>query len=545
MTLPWRPAPLLRAAGAAAAIGITCVWAYRHSLSAGFLSDDHIILSHFTQKGGTVWGLWYPLFVRPLTAWTWLADIRVYGIDDARGHHLTNLLLHLAATGLLWVLARQWRDLPKGAPLIAAAMFALLPGHSEAVSWITGRCDVLAALWASAALIAHRVHRRRGDPRAYALSLLFYACMLMTKESAVVFPLILITDDLLERRAGRSSSPGLIPWAPILMAGAYFVLRWVHLGHPIAGYGNALHLNFDPGTIWRSLWSAPLMMFFGAQDLAYLQSWQRPLLALIGAALIALCALTSGAAAGRSILGCLGLALLAQLPTINFRFTVGSPENERLLYWPSMFVCLACAGAISGTLKTVIVRRLAVCALLLYLVSRLDTADRDWLEAQGVATRTLQAVLSQAAGSDVLLLNVPDNHRGRYVLRNGLQQIIGRYGRGRIHVEGVVGALDVSRKELAVKYTVADQRLSLRAVDGSEVFGGPYRTWGDPRTYTDLTQDARHLGLKLTPRARRPLVVLIAERGGVRAMRPDVGADQSPPVVIARKESMIFEEGIA
>src|SRR5207245_1599715 len=81
-------------------------------------------------------GNWHPL--------TWLSlelDTQLFGRKPA-GFHLTNLLLHVANTLLLFfALKRMTRVVWRSA--CVAALFALHPLHVESVAWVAERKDVL------------------------------------------------------------------------------------------------------------------------------------------------------------------------------------------------------------------------------------------------------------------------------------------------------------------------------------------------------------------------------------------------------------------
>ena len=96
---------------------------------------------------GLLWALktfhasnWHPL--------TWLshmADCQLFDLHPV-GHHLTNVLLHVANTLLLFFVLRrltgsQWRSAS------VAALFAWHPLHVESVAWVAERKDVLSALF--------------------------------------------------------------------------------------------------------------------------------------------------------------------------------------------------------------------------------------------------------------------------------------------------------------------------------------------------------------------------------------------------------------
>ena len=82
---------------------------------------------------------WHPL--------TWLShmlDCQLYGLKPA-GHHLTNLLFHMAnALLLFWCCAddgSMWRS------AFVAALFAWHPLHVESVAWVSERKDVLSTFF--------------------------------------------------------------------------------------------------------------------------------------------------------------------------------------------------------------------------------------------------------------------------------------------------------------------------------------------------------------------------------------------------------------
>jgi len=83
---------------------------------------------------------WHPL--------TWLShmlDVQLYGLQPL-GHHLTNVLLHVANVALLFLVLRQMtRNLWPSA--VVAALFAWHPLHVESVAWIAERKDVLSTFF--------------------------------------------------------------------------------------------------------------------------------------------------------------------------------------------------------------------------------------------------------------------------------------------------------------------------------------------------------------------------------------------------------------
>src|ERR1700679_450006 len=123
---------------AAAAISVAAIAAYWPALRGGFVWDDeaHVTRPDLRSLHG-LWRIWsepgatqqyYPV----LHSLFW-AEHRLWG-DAALGYHLANLVLHLAACLLLFLMLRR---LAVPGAAIAAAVFALHPVCVESVAWIS------------------------------------------------------------------------------------------------------------------------------------------------------------------------------------------------------------------------------------------------------------------------------------------------------------------------------------------------------------------------------------------------------------------------
>lgn len=142
---------------------------------------------------------WHPL--------TWLShmlDCQLYGLKPA-GHHLTNVVFHVANSLLVFLLLRAltgalWRS------ALVAALFALHPLHVESVAWVAERKDVLSTFFGLLSLWAYTIYART-QPAAHAqrspfrsrwywLALACLALGLMSKPMLVTLPCVLLLLDL-------------------------------------------------------------------------------------------------------------------------------------------------------------------------------------------------------------------------------------------------------------------------------------------------------------------------------------------------------------
>jgi tetratricopeptide (TPR) repeat protein len=140
----------------------------------------------------------------PLTALSHMLDCQLYGVHPA-GHHLTNVLLQMAAAIALFLVLRnltgaRWRS------AFVAAVFAIHPLRVESVAWVAERKDVLSGLFFMLTIGAY-VHyaRRPWSPVRYGGVLLLHGLGLMCKPMLVTLPLVLLLLDYwpLERAEPR------------------------------------------------------------------------------------------------------------------------------------------------------------------------------------------------------------------------------------------------------------------------------------------------------------------------------------------------------
>ncbi len=177
------------------------------SLTNGFINLDdasYVANNPRVQAGlqwqGFVWALgshqanWHPV--------TWLShmlDCQLFGLKPW-GHHSTNVFLHSANSVLLfWFFYKVAEGF--GRSLFVASLFGLHPLHVESVAWVAERKDVLSTFFWILTLLTYSSWAQRKSKtgskkrRFYVLSLIFFACGLMSKPMLVTTPLLLILLD--------------------------------------------------------------------------------------------------------------------------------------------------------------------------------------------------------------------------------------------------------------------------------------------------------------------------------------------------------------
>ena len=156
-------------------------------------------------------------YYRPLVTASFALDARWSGAHAA-GYHATNVALHVATCGLVWTLLRRI-SLGREDALVGSLLFAVHPVLASTVAWIPGRNDSLLAVFVVGSWLAFLQGRR-------AVHLLLFALALLTKETAIALPAVLIAHALLlEPGLRRPRVLGLHAAGWLLLIGARLVLH--------------------------------------------------------------------------------------------------------------------------------------------------------------------------------------------------------------------------------------------------------------------------------------------------------------------------------
>lgn len=347
-----------------------CLLVYANTLPNDLVFDDaELIRNHPGIRNpldlGAVFGsrYWGPIIrndvlYRPVTSWTLAANFgvnRAIGVsgDSPFGYHLVNLALHAAVTMLLLgFFIRAGLSPPAG--WIGAALFAVLPIHTEAVAAVLGRADLLALLFGLLFLREHLDRRR-----AY-LAAPFLLAALLSKESAAALAAIAVLIDLARRPEKSRRSPAAYP--AYAVAGVAWALWRAH----VIGETKLVILPLDNplvqvGPVERIVTALSVQGRYLALQIAPLKLSsdyslnQVPVVrgAPDAGALLFVLVLAFGIAAGirwRARSPFLPIAvggyILSFLPVSNLWLVIGTIMGERLAYAPSLFLCgLAGQGA--------------------------------------------------------------------------------------------------------------------------------------------------------------------------------------------------------
>jgi tetratricopeptide (TPR) repeat protein len=186
-----------RRVGGALVLILMALAAYQPALLGGYLWDDEFSVegNDLLRSVQGLWRIWaepsaipHEEHYWPLTYTSLWVDTRIWG-PRPFGPHLSNVLLHGANCVLLWGLLAR---LAVPGAWLASAAFALHPVHVESVAWIIERKDLLCAFFYLLAAAAYLRFLEERGRRAFLWSVGFFLCALLSKSTAVSFPLAML-----------------------------------------------------------------------------------------------------------------------------------------------------------------------------------------------------------------------------------------------------------------------------------------------------------------------------------------------------------------
>ncbi|MFQ5701151.1 MAG: tetratricopeptide repeat protein [Acidobacteriota bacterium] len=434
------------------AIGLLSAACYANTLVNTFVFDDLQVIVHNPLVTGPLDVLrifrshyWQHLtaggnLYRPLTILTFALNHLAGGLAPF-GYHVVNMLLHIVCSCLVFLLAGRL-GLGRGASLAAAALFAAHPVHTEAVTGVVGRAELMATAAVLAGWVIH-LGARRATPARTALVASCLAAGLLSKENAVVLPALALAGDLYRRRRGE------IAWRQVVPAHLTFgvmVFAWlafrvwflppvvpgsiadtVFSGAPI-GYRIYTALSVLLRYVWLLIFPLKLSADYSFAQIPAVTSPESGL-TLGGAAVLAVAAV--GGACGllarsktrgrmRLVALCAAIFCITIAPVSNLVVPIGTIMAERLLYLPSLSFCLGIAAlwsTLAAGRRNALVGFVLTSLLVTSYGARALVRNRDWRDQLTLFTATVATSPNSAKAHYNLGVALEENGRPVEALR--------------------------------------------------------------------------------------------------------------------------------
>lgn len=217
---------------------------YANALQNGFVFDDinHIVKNTILREASNIPRILIASY-RPIRDLSHVLDFAIWG-ENAFGFHLTNIIIHAVNTLLVFFLVRHVIGLALPS-VLAALIFAVHPLQTDAVTYISGRRDILFSLFYLSSFLCYLRYRRGGKKRYFGLFLGFWALSLMSKEMAASLPIFIFAWNFCESWPGGGSPY----WRRLLLAARSALARdkWLYLAVALLVPAYAYYMVFIKG----------------------------------------------------------------------------------------------------------------------------------------------------------------------------------------------------------------------------------------------------------------------------------------------------------
>lgn len=412
--------------GAVWLVLMAAVLVYANTFTAGFTLDDVPIIEEnriveslanipriFTTN---YWGetdrFQDKSLYRPLTVSTYALNYAAHGLKPA-GYHVANVLLHALVSGLLFVLIRNLLGNLHVA-FAAGLLFAIHPIHTEAVSGIVGRAEIMALLGIlicclgyERAFAPNRLGGSKEQNTWMAVSLSGFLFGMFSKETGVVAPAFIILMELFfpeRRRLFRWNRKAILLFVLFAAAFALFMImrenavKTVNInvgfvGVPVAErWWTAFRVILE----YIGLLIAPITLSadYWVTDVPISRAPWEPgvAISLVVIALSVVATMKMRMKNPALAMG-IGLFLIALFPVSNIPFAIGVMKAERILYTPSVGFVIALAALFPllwSHTKTKQLGWVILWVVIIALSLRTWNRNYDWKSNTTLAEATLK-----------------------------------------------------------------------------------------------------------------------------------------------------------
>ncbi|MEP6747344.1 MAG: hypothetical protein ABJB86_06445 [Bacteroidota bacterium] len=403
---------------------------YAPVLGNTFLSDDYDSLYRiFIEKR-----IIYREFLRPMIDITFYFNFLISGLSPG-SYYIFNVLTHICNAFLLFRFVRginmcSERDRFEFA-LIPSFLFLIYPFHNESISWLSGRLSSMACFFALLSLL---LARRKNGGMTIFFSILCYLAGLLCYESIIILPILIFIVNWPWYKSQNKIIPYSLYWLCAIFG--YLLTKFFLSGRITGSYGSRVA---DDNILQKILNTGKVLgrLFLPPSDNQYLL-----IVSAIGVLLLLIALHVYLFKSGtfkdttriyyRSVLICLAISLL--IP-VAFGVSTRTSEGDRLLYFPSCFLCILIGSWLIALCKKSFNRWLALIVITFYCTSLLEINNRHWIKAS-VAANTIMNIIKSKKSNNITFINMPDELEGAFVFRNGFRKalVINKIDTGKIRV---------------------------------------------------------------------------------------------------------------
>jgi hypothetical protein len=398
--------------------GLVTFVLYFPVLGNGFITDDYASLYRILVEKRIL----YREMLRPLIDISFYFNYLYSGLHPV-GYYVFNFCIHILTCYMVYKVALRlpfFEDRRQFCfALLAGMAFAVYPFHNEPIVWLSGRLSSMATL---CALWALYLSLTKGAPWNFLLPALLLIIGLFAYESILPLPLIILVlrEDLSRDRAKFGRAVGA--WA--VVGGICVLIRYVLAGTLLPHYyGPVGVINKEGNGILVRLLKAAGRCVLPPSEAS---GRMAVLFGVVAVVIVVFHFLLWKRRPGAFMktYGRLGIAfILSMAAPVVFGISTRTSEGDRLLYFPSCFLCMLACVVVFGLMEKKWMRWSLVALFVAGSVYFIQENNQRWR----VASATVEAILDTLKASPAdrtILINAPDEWEGAFIFRNNFDRAL-------------------------------------------------------------------------------------------------------------------------
>jgi hypothetical protein len=483
--------------------GLVTFALYFPVLGNGFITDDYASLYRILVEKQIL----YREMLRPLIDISFYFNYLYSGLHPV-GYYVFNFCIHILTCYMVYKVALRlpfFEDRRQFCyALLAGMAFAVYPFHNEPIVWLSGRLSSMAALCALWALYLSLTKR---EPWNFVGPALLLIIGLFAYESILPLPLIILVmrEDLSRDRAKFGRAVGA--WAVVV--GVCVLIRYLLAGTLLPRYGTAGMINKGGNSFLVRLLKAvgrcclPPSEATGRMAVLFVVVC----LMIVGLHFLLWRRYRKSTFMMRYSRLVIAFALAMAAPVV-FGISTRTSEGDRLLYFPSCFLCMLASAVLFGLVEKKWARWSLVALFVAGSVYFIQENNQRWR----VASLTADAILDTLKASPAdrtILINVPDEWEGAFIFRNNFNRalVINRIRASGVIVNNYLMRLDYLPVKGTIRVDGGKDSLSIYPVT-SIIRRGEFIEVNNVRTGASKTVPLRGTRLYYWDKVRLKRVVL-------------------------------------
>ncbi len=393
-----------------------------------FVSDDFKVLYRVCLEHT----IFIKKFFRPLSDISIFLNYQLSGLNSTVFNSF-NIIIHGVNSHLVFLTSLYFgRTLGKTSrnffAISSAVFFLSYPFHNEAVVWLLGRGASMACMFSLLSIISfYKIENHRLKRWMVCIG---YFISMTAFESTIFFPLIFLLLLIYEQQPARSVQKWF--FLLVLTLFLHLILRYWIAGTIAGNYGGEF---FNSGVKAYFLNIAKVggrLLLPPSRNTSLLVSMFIILATFTGFLFIRNLDKIKQTQIGKGILCLSGMVAISSFIPVITGISTQTSETDRLLYFPSVFLCMLAGLLIAGCIKNFMIGCTILFMILCYNLFFLEKNNLTWKKASSVTRTVVEKIIlpmqAEKTEGKIYFIDIPAEIDGAYVFRQGFREVLLLYG---------------------------------------------------------------------------------------------------------------------